>query len=140
MHSDAGTSRRPEGGGRHGAPRRILLVDPDPLTRWSVHTYLARWFDVASVGTPREADRVLDGPPVSVLIVSDDLPASAVEQVERRARARSRRVRLIRMITASRAHPADVTCIEKPFALCQLARLLGVDVPECRPSPSERTR
>ena len=38
----------------------LLIVEPEPLLRWSLATYLSKWFDVFPADTREAADRILD--------------------------------------------------------------------------------
>lgn len=108
--------------------RRMLVVDPDRLTRWSIATYLQRWFDVDCAPTAALADELLANGPVDVLVTSDDLSSEAVDRIERAARGRNAATRTVRMVAdaaRARAEPG-VKLLEKPFALSRLAELAGV--------------
>ncbi|MCG3128550.1 MAG: hypothetical protein CHACPFDD_03439 [Phycisphaerae bacterium] len=111
--------------------RRLLIVDPNPLTRWSVSTYLSNWFEVAGTDNAADADRLLSTGGVDALIISDVIPLRAALEVGRHARMSNPNVTAVRTITQtdpSMIH-GDWTCIEKPFELAELAQLLGV--PTC---------
>lgn len=109
--------------------KRLLIVDPEELVRWSLVTYLAKWFSVYSTTTQAAADRVLDSVGVEALVVSEDLPESAAEEIEAHAKARNPKVVVIRTITGPPRKSqtrCPVVCLEKPFDLSRLAELLGV--------------
>lgn len=92
-------------------------------------TYLAKWFSVYSTTTKAAADRVLDSVSVEAVVVSEDLPESAAEEIEAHAKARNPKVIVIRTITGpprGSQRRCPVVCLEKPFDLSRLAELLGV--------------
>lgn len=108
--------------------RRLLIVDPNPLTRWSISTYLSNWFEVAGTDNAADADRLLSTAGVDALIISDVIPWRAAQEVGRHARMNNPRVTTVR--TTTQTDPSMVlsewTCIEKPFELTELALLLGI--------------
>ncbi len=111
----------------------LLVVEPQSLLRWSLATYLSKWFDVFPTDCREVANRILQDHPIDAVVVSDELPVDTVEEVEGLARARNPSTRLVRTVTTLTCGPlecAGTCCIEKPFELSNLANLLGVDV-EC---------
>ena len=127
---------RPEEGGDTRRVRQILVVEPDPLTQWSLRTYLSKWFSIHSTGSLDSARRVLETHAVDVLVVADELPAAAVASLEHCAHNFNACVRIVRTVAdLDRPREAGPTrdYIEKPFRLADLARLLGIadeDLPE----------
>ena len=120
--------------GSNGSPRgQILIVEPDPLTQWSLKTYLEKWFAVDVTGSAGSAERILETRAVDVLIVSDELPSSFLAALEERAHSFNAHVAIIRTITDARCacRPGPhLSCLEKPFELARLAGLLGVPAEE----------
>jgi len=109
--------------------RRILIVEPEELVRWSLVTYLTRWFAVYSAAAESTAHRVLDSDIMDAVVISDDLKQPGVEEIESHALDRNPAVQLVRMVTARPpAPPADgrTSHLEKPFQLARLAELLGI--------------
>lgn len=109
--------------------RRLLIVEPNRLTQWSLRTYLQRWFVVDVVATADEAARELKRRSYSAVLISDELPAERAEQVEHGARSANGEVISVRLVTGvSRlsAQPPQTVCVEKPFELSRLAEVLGV--------------
>lgn len=109
--------------------RKLLIVDPDRLTRWSVETYLGETFEVLSAPSVAEALEVLDRQSVEAIVVSDDLPDGGADKVEEQARSRNSAVMAVRTIS----HPVRqevgagfAVRLEKPFKLSALAELLGL--------------
>ena len=128
MHLDGDVARR----------REVLVVEPDKLTEWSLKTYLGKWFSVHSTNSPGNAERVLETHPVDVLVVSDELPSDAISALQRRAALRNHNVSVVHTVTdpdkSCRDHD-DWACLEKPFVLAHLARLLGIpdeEIPDDR--------
>jgi len=120
---------RPADAGR--ARRRVLAVEPDPLTQWSLKTYLSKWFDVHATASASDARHTLERSPVDVLIVSDALEPRAIAELEQHAHNFNARVDIVRTVADSgqvRQAPPKMRCmwIEKPFELAHLARLLGI--------------
>ncbi|MBN2448632.1 MAG: hypothetical protein JXO22_18040 [Phycisphaerae bacterium] len=108
---------------------RLLIVDPDSLARWSLTAYLSRWFSVEAAESLEDATRMLSTGCVNALVVSDDLPATALDGIEEQARQCQPPVATIRTVTGvhgSKRPPAGCVRLEKPFLLADLARLLGV--------------
>jgi DNA-binding response OmpR family regulator len=107
----------------------LLLVEIDRLTRWSLSTYLQRWFSVDATASVAAAVRLLRKHPRQAVIVSDQLPSEAVDAIARAAHAANSAVRTVLLATGD-ADPRTagllMTRIEKPFALSDLARLLGI--------------
>jgi DNA-binding response OmpR family regulator len=128
------SAKRARSAGERPAPtegRRghVLIVEPDPLTQWSLETYLARWFAIDSTGSPVSAQRILETQPVDALVLSDELPSAALAALEQRAHSLTARVVILRTVTDSGQAPCpgpDSSCLEKPFELVRLAELLGV--------------
>ncbi len=112
----------------HGRPR-LVVIEPDGLTRWAVERYLSRWFAVSSVANPSEAEIELGAELPAAVIVSDDLPDGVSVSLETAARQANPQAIVVHTTTESarRVRNSDALRIEKPFDLAQLARLLGVD-------------
>lgn len=109
-------------------PHALLLLEPEGLLRWSIVTYLGRWFRVLSTDSPEGAARVLDEYAVDGVVVSDNVPRETREIVTRAVRARNTAARVVRTVTAipSNGGNGDGTVyLEKPFDLALLARLMG---------------
>lgn len=111
---------------------RVLIVEPEPLLRWSMSTYLSRWFEVFPTDDDAAAERVLGEHAVDALIVSDQLPREEAADLEAHARTLNTDARIVRTVT-TRENGLTPACIEKPFELAALARMLGV-----REAPPER--
>jgi hypothetical protein len=107
----------------------VLIVESEPLLRWSLVTYLSRWFDVIPTAYESVAHHTLEDQCVDAVVVSDDLCDQAAEGIEAHALSRNAAARVIRTITnPSRYHPfpLEAAYLEKPFQLSRLAVLLGI--------------
>ena len=122
---------------RDGDPRsdtpgpggRLLLVEPDELTRWSITTYLRRWFEVEVVRPGGAAVRLAAEGPFAAVVLSEELPDREAAAIQEHASRRNATVTMVRMVTGA-AEPDTVAphamLIEKPFDLARLAHLLGI--------------
>ena len=136
--TSADSTGRPCGdSARHSPPPRarpcLLLVEPEGLLRWSLTTYLGQWFDVFPTETTVAADRILGQHRIDAVITSEELPEGDLAEVERRALACNSSARIVRTVTGlsnTCAPLAGTFCIEKPFELSKLAKLLGIH-PRC---------
>lgn len=116
----------------------LLVVEPEELVRWSLVTYLGRWFVVFAPESGASAERVLEEKLIDAVIVSDDLGDQAAERIEARARSRNPSVKIVRTLSGpanGNAPLGDAMCLEKPFELSELATLLGVEEASHRTSP-----
>lgn len=114
----------------HGRVGYLLIVEPEALLRWSLATYLSKWFDVFPTDSPKAAGRILDDHAIDALVVSDQLPAESVGELEQHVRSQNASARLVRTVTGLESEDGTTSgwlCIEKPFELAKLAGLLGVD-------------
>lgn len=106
-----------------------MLAEPEPLLRWSLASYLQRWFEVVIVQTPAEACEVAAGAHVNAAVVSDAWPADGLDQLETALERQDNGVRIVRLVTdQTRSRPSRrrESLLEKPFQLVDLARRLGV--------------
>jgi DNA-binding response OmpR family regulator len=111
-------------------PARVLVVDSEPLIRWSICVALAAaGFDADSAATPEEAHRVAaaGGAPRVVLldVHPDGKPQPLIDQI----RAISPASRFLVMSTARQTTQSlrqlgDVQVVEKPFDLTKLVAVV----------------
>lgn len=123
------TRQRGTGG---SSTRRLLVVEPEALLRWSLSTYLGRWFRVFAVESGAAANKILNRRKVDAAVVSDDLPNHEADVVESRVRAANTQARVIRTASSPiESCPPNSAAgrIEKPFKLSELARLLSDAAP-----------
>lgn len=119
---------------------RLLIVEPDHLTMWSLAEYLRRWFTVETTHCSVEAEKLLRDHAVAALIVSDQLPGKTAETLAGLAQQASPPARVILMATADADTPGAAwwhARVEKPFDLPHVACLLGVADAETPPPPAE---
>ncbi len=111
------------------AAGHVLIVEPDELTCWSLTTYLGHWYAVETARSGAGAVRTLRAQPVEAVIISDQIRGSAVKAIATAARQARPDVRLVLLTTGDhdmRLARVAVQRVEKPFALPELARVLGV--------------
>lgn len=121
------TSRSPQRDPPDKPLDRLLILEPEDLVRWSLATYLAKWFDICTAESQNTAFEILDRVGIDALVVSDDLSGRSTDRVVARARELNPRIRIVRTVSGPpsgelAAHPTP--CIEKPFQLARLATLL----------------
>ncbi len=107
---------------------RMMIIEPDHLTRWSIEAYFRDRFDVLAADSVETACRLLGNSRVDAMVVADDLPESGADVIEARARARNAQVKIVRTVTTGAREqqcPGEAVHLEKPFELSSLAQLLG---------------
>ena len=112
-----------------GSRGRLLLVEPNDLTRWCLRTYLERWFTVEAVASSEGAAQRVGSGPLAALVLSDELPREESAALLKVLGHDGAPVTVVRMVTeTSETTHADPRAlqIEKPFELPSLARLLGI--------------
>ncbi len=108
---------------------RLLVVEPESLLRWSLVTYLSRYFEIRSVTACDDADEMVRTDRFDAIVISDQIAPGVAANIERQARGRNPAVRIVRTVTDSHGEVEDaarVRWLEKPFRLAELAELLGV--------------
>lgn len=103
--------------------------------RWSLSTYLGKWFEVFPTDSAAAAHRVLDDRVVHGLIVSDELSPRSIDELDAHLRASNASSVLICMIAnvdPRRARNPHRSYIEKPFELHTLVDVLGMTGPPAR--------
>jgi DNA-binding response OmpR family regulator len=110
-----------------GTRRSLLLVDPDPLLRWSIQAHLSAWFSVDAVASATEAESMLRQKRFDAIVLSAS-PAGLSQRLEAAARRCNPTVRIVRLVTDRqvRREDASVAYLEKPFRLDALAHALDV--------------
>lgn len=122
---------------RGEVPGRVLVVDPEPLVRWSICVALAAaGFDAEAAATAEEARRVLAAGEAPRVVLLDVLPDARPEPLMDQIRAISPATRFAVLTTARdrsplTGSPGDVQVIEKPF---DLATLVSIVTELARPS------
>ncbi len=109
--------------------RTLLIVERDPLTQWSLKTYLQKWFSVRVAPSIAQATRLVNRQRFDALVIFAEPTPAAADELERRARRRNPDLAVVRMVIApggANRHSVRSGWIEKPFQLARVARLLGV--------------
>lgn len=109
----------------------LLVVEPEALLRWSLATYLSKWFDVFPTDSSETALRILDDHNVDGAVISDQLAPESVPDLTARLQLRNPNATIVYTVTNAETSIAENRAtlqIEKPFQLADLAALLGVGV------------
>lgn len=107
----------------------LLLVDPDPLLRWSVETHLRDSFEVTAVAALEQAIRMLAARAFDSIVLSIALGDSGASLVEA-ARSVNPHVRIVWLTAGDEPLKRDPSAvyIEKPFRLTALADVVAAEV------------
>jgi len=116
---------------REQIPARVLVVDDEPLTRWSICTALATegFNAVAAAGAEEALQLAAEWPPPKVAVVGRELAGgSGLDLLAQLAREYPR-CQFVLMTTERRGGPAElpadrITLIAKPFDLASVTRLV----------------
>ncbi len=114
----------------YGRPR-LLIVEPDKLTRWSIEEHLGEAFEVLTADSETNAHALLDINLFDAIVLADDLPAFGADAVEAHARTRNPAISAVRMVTDMgelKHSQSQAALLEKPFELVALAQALGTSV------------
>ncbi|MCH7994550.1 MAG: hypothetical protein IIB57_08905 [Planctomycetes bacterium] len=115
----------------NGLIGHLLVVEPEALLRWSLATYLSKWFDVFPTDSREAALRILDDHRVDGAVISDQLAPGSAPAITTRLGLRDPNVTVVYTVTHAETIAAGdrvILQIEKPFQLADLASLLGVEV------------
>lgn len=106
---------------------RMMVVEPDRLTRWSITSYFDGRYTVVTAESVDGARALLRRLPIDAVVVADDFPAGGADAVVSDARSRNGSVKIVLMGTspASSMRCPEAPRLEKPFQLESLAELLG---------------
>lgn len=128
FHAHPESGSQPSGSAR----LRLLLVEPDPLTAWSIQAFLARWFAVQVRAMAEQALAVLQNESVDWIVLSGDLPAEELLTLHDGACTVNPDVKCVLLDSGvdEASLPLVGLRIEKPFQLADLALLLGVPAAE----------
>jgi DNA-binding NtrC family response regulator len=111
-----------------------VIADSDPLVRWSLAHYLVRWFEVQTAATLADARRLVREFTPVALVVGDDFPDGAGRELVAEVIAAAPQTRIVRISASSEVREENgaasdgVTTLEKPFALADVAAIIGVDL------------
>ncbi|MEO6213233.1 MAG: response regulator [Vicinamibacterales bacterium] len=128
---------------REPIPNRVLVVDDEPLIRWSLCTALeAAGFDAVAAASGVEARRLANEWPPPRLVLVDLAGAEDTRELLDFVRRIYPDCKFVLMTTARqhdlRHDGVDVQVIEKPFDLHNLVTLITrlVDEPSVSPHPA----
>lgn len=110
---------------------RLLVVEPEALLRWSLATYLSKWFDVFPTDSRVTALRILDDHRVDGAVISDQLAPGSAPAITSRLQLRNPSATIVYTVISAETSAVEDRVrlqIEKPFQLADLAALLGVGV------------
>lgn len=108
----------------------VLVVEPDSLMRWSLVTYLSRWYRVFPADSAPSAEQTLRTQRIAAMVMSEELGLAECESLAVELRRNSPSARIVRVITSVReGASADTACLEKPFELSRLLDLLKERTP-----------
>ena len=108
----------------------VLVVEPDSLMRWSLVTYLSRWYRVFPADSAPSAEQTLRTQRIAAMVVSEELGLAECDRLAAELRKGSPAARIVRVITSAREdEPTDTPCLEKPFELSRLLALLKERTP-----------
>ena len=110
------------------ARKSLLLIDADPLLRWSIETHLRSAFDIQVAETLDEGRGLLKRQRFNAVILSNGYRAKAIRELSALATLRRDDVTIVRLITdvADKSQEPGITFLEKPFELASLSNALGV--------------
>lgn len=109
----------------------LLVAEPEMLLRWSLATYLSKWFDVFPVDSCEGAQSILDDHAVDGAVFSDEFPSKTVQNLAEQVQLRNPNATIVHTVTNLQdglPRNRAIHHIEKPFELADLAALLGVGV------------
>ncbi len=115
--------------GRIRRDRSLLIVEPNHLLRWSLVTYLSRWFRVFPAGSLIEANKIFAKGPVDAVVISDELGADDTDALKQKALAGNPLAKIVYVVMSAKNQTESAVegpALEKPFELEKLARMLGV--------------
>jgi DNA-binding response OmpR family regulator len=125
--------------GRAKSPARVLIVDDEPLVRWSLSTglRLAGYDTLTAYSSAVALTLARQHPHPDVVLLDSQLydgdPARLLEEL----RLAAPRCRFVMLTTSGHRTPTpgwdDVAVITKPFDLAEVVRLIGIAVapPPC---------
>lgn len=107
--------------------RSLLLIDADPLLRWSIVTYLRKAFDMQVAKSLDEGRELLLRQRFDAVILSNGCSAKTIRELEALAKQQNEKVRIVRLTTGMEdgAKEPGIKFLEKPFELISLSKALG---------------
>lgn len=106
--------------------RSLLLIDADPLLRWSIVTHLRTAFDVEVAQTLEEGRALLARRAFDAVVLSNAYAAQAIRDLESLAKLENEEVTIVRLTTGVQEWPRErgIESLEKPFELASLSKAL----------------
>ncbi|MCH9002684.1 MAG: hypothetical protein IIC02_08940, partial [Planctomycetes bacterium] len=104
----------------NGRIGHLLIVEPESLLRWSLATYLSKWFDVFPTDSGEAALRILDDHRVDGAVISDQLAPGSAPAITARLGLRNPNATIVYTVTNAETSVAEdrvIHQIEKPFQL-----------------------
>lgn len=107
--------------------RFLLLIDADPLLRWSIVTYLRKAFDIHVAETLQDGRRLLMQQRFDAVVLSNEYGAKAIRELESLAKRQNEQVTIVRLITGAEEQSQEpgIQYLEKPFELAFLSNALS---------------
>lgn len=107
--------------------RSLLLINADPLLRWSIVTYLRKEFDMQIAESLDEGRALLMRQRFDAVILSNGFRAKTIRELQALAKLQNEKVRIVRLTTGMEygAKEPGIEFLEKPFELTSLSRALG---------------
>ena len=108
--------------------RSLVLIDADPLLRWSIVTHLRKAFDIQVAETLEEGRGLLLRQRFDAVVLSNGYRATAIRELESLAKRQNEEVTIVRLITGAgdESHVPGIQFLEKPFELASLSNALGI--------------
>lgn len=102
----------------------VLVAEPDSLMRWSLVTYLSRWYRVFPADSAPSAEQTLRTQRIAAMVISEELGLAECERLAAELRGNNPSARIVRVMTSvGESASTDTLYLEKPF---ELSRLLGL--------------
>ncbi len=107
--------------------RSLLVIDADPLLRWSIVTHFRKAFDVQVAKTLDEGRGLLERHRFDAVILSYGSRHNAIRELEALAKLQNEEVTIVRLVTGVEDEPREpgIMYLEKPFELASLSHALG---------------
>ena len=107
--------------------RSLLLIESDPLLRWSIVTHLRKAFDTQVAETLDEGRELLVRQRFDAVILSNGYRAKVIRELEALAKLQNEEVTIVRLITSveNKFREPGTKFLEKPFELASLSNALS---------------
>ncbi len=107
--------------------RSLLLIDADPLLRWSIVTHLRKAFDIQVAETLDDGRGLLMRQRFDAVLLSNGCRVKTIQELEALAKLKNEEVTIVRLITGVEDRPQEpgIMFLEKPFELASLSNAIG---------------